>query len=220
MIVDKADIKDSDKLIFLHIPKTAGTSLRLNMMDVYGDGYFNLTPHQNINPDLTEINKYDAFSGHITIDHPVFSAFDRNVAVTVLRDPVERVISAYNYLLETDIHPLHEVALNTPLDEVLKNGDAPGAWGMSNNAVRFLGGDLEAAKTSLAAMTMVGFVENYGAFIDTLNESLPRWNVTENVSNVTRYRYYPESTKTLIAELNQLDIELYEYAKELPNAII
>ncbi len=90
--------KPTSPLYFLHIPKTAGTSLRYWLDDLFADGDW-LPCHtlQELTAvDRDRIKQYRFFSGHFS-----FSLYDflkeRPLTVTWLREPVAREISHYNY---------------------------------------------------------------------------------------------------------------------------
>jgi len=75
--------------------------------------------------------------------------------------------------------------------------------------------ELERAKEALAGMAVVGLQERFEDFCEELTRRFG-WALGEptrkNVSPVTEV---PEGLRARIAEDNQLDMELYEFAKEL-----
>lgn len=87
------------KIVFLHIPKTAGQSIHAGLVDAFGS---EVVCPARVNEQLQvmsikEINKYSVFSGHF--DWSLLDCLKGNVYVfTVLRDPLERILSFYFYL--------------------------------------------------------------------------------------------------------------------------
>jgi hypothetical protein len=86
------------KILFLHIPKTAGTSLSRGLERLASprltvahwtelQGYF---PNKGLAP-------YRLITGHLYAHQTDRPSFDRYLKITVLRDPLERFISAYNF---------------------------------------------------------------------------------------------------------------------------
>ncbi|RTE94731.1 sulfotransferase family 2 domain-containing protein [Bradyrhizobium sp. LVM 105] len=98
-------------LIFLHIPKAAGSTLNSLLMKSYkfradsrGDSFFaRYTPRELV--DLASVPRSEDdrtrpvfFTGHINLDNEIFRSMPvRYVAITLLRDPIERVISHYRF---------------------------------------------------------------------------------------------------------------------------
>jgi hypothetical protein len=85
-------------LYFLHIPKTAGTSLRFWLHDLFAKN--DLLPCHILEEvdrlDRETVNNHRFFSGHF--GWQILDYLDRPVpTLTWLRDPLKRVISNYNY---------------------------------------------------------------------------------------------------------------------------
>jgi hypothetical protein len=85
-------------IYFLHIPKTAGSSLSGIIRSAYPQ---KLAMPAYLIPQLLklnreEINKFQCFTGHFGTG--LFSLLDRNIpCVTMLRDPFERAVSFFYY---------------------------------------------------------------------------------------------------------------------------
>ena len=87
------------KLIFLHIPKTAGQSIHEALLKSYGSA--NVCPARNNNQlnsmTMAELNRFKVFSGHfnwVSLD----CLHGPKYVFTVLREPQERILSFYFYL--------------------------------------------------------------------------------------------------------------------------
>lgn len=89
------------KVIFLHIPKTAGQSVHSALTESFGADA--ICParvnEQLVKLSIQEINRYQVFSGHF--DWSLLDCIKGPKYVfTVLRNPLERILSFYFYLRE------------------------------------------------------------------------------------------------------------------------
>ena len=78
-------IIEERKAIFIHIPKTAGSALRVYFNDK-GDDKYGLSRHDNIDTIKVKFPK-----------HKEYRKF------TIVRNPYDRAVSCYFYSLETDL---------------------------------------------------------------------------------------------------------------------
>ena len=108
------------KLIFLHIPKTAGQSIHEALVKSFGSA--NVCPARNNDQlnsmTITELNRFKVFSGHF--DWVTFDCLHGPKYVfTVLREPQERILSFYFYLRDK-AKRLSLQELNEPTSKGLK----------------------------------------------------------------------------------------------------
>ncbi len=103
-----------EAVIFLHLPKTAGTTLnrlieweyRLSEMYSVDPVLFEWSAAHLRKLSLTRLRKTRMFKGHMffglheTLPQP-------STYITVLRDPVERVLSAFYFMRSYKLHPLY-----------------------------------------------------------------------------------------------------------------
>jgi hypothetical protein len=104
---------ENGALYFLHIPKTAGTSVTKWLADRLDYGM--ICPAKNwdqlvmIGPQ--ELAKYRVFAGHFGIDLEPF--LQRKITTaTLLRDPLKRTISHYRHVRRDIEHPAHKHVLH------------------------------------------------------------------------------------------------------------
>jgi hypothetical protein len=108
-------------LVFVHVPKTGGTTLNRILMrnyryrlDSYGDSFFPRYHADEVAslagpPRDDDTRRPVFFTGHIDVENEIFDHMPaRYVVVTLLRDPVERIVSHYS--LYSVLHP--EAALS------------------------------------------------------------------------------------------------------------
>ena len=94
-------------IIFNHIPKTGGTTLRIILNKVYGEdkvyfpGSTDLSGSYMQFEELTHKSQkhYQVIAGHGADYYSNF--FDRPLTITILRDPVDLFISQYQYLKQS-----------------------------------------------------------------------------------------------------------------------
>ena len=222
-----------EAIIFLHLPKTAGTTVNRLI-----EWEYRLTEMYSIDPVLFEwsaahlrklspqrLKRIRIFKGHML--YGLHKALPQPATyITVLRDPVDRVISSYYFMRSYKLHPLYwklrrenwsleDFVRNSPRDNVQSKIVAGADY--TPPCTREI---VEQAKHNLRHhFTVVGLSER-------LEESLALmklrfgWKLSSYSSfNVTRARPkkrdLPEATIDLIRQKNAFDIELYECAQEI-----
>ncbi|WP_114963981.1 sulfotransferase family 2 domain-containing protein [Tritonibacter mobilis] len=87
------------KVIFLHIPKTAGQTIHTELTRIYGKKWVSpVRVHTQAGPGIGQLPPgYKVYSGHIDWD-ALESVPEPRFVFTVLRDPLERIASFYFYL--------------------------------------------------------------------------------------------------------------------------
>lgn len=85
-------------VIFLHIPKTAGQSVHAGLESLFGDAVCPARVNDQLKTySISALRKYRIFSGHF--DWSLLDCIpEPRTVFTVLRDPVERILSFYFYL--------------------------------------------------------------------------------------------------------------------------
>src|SRR5262245_40515690 len=114
-------------LVHVHVPKAAGTTLNNILMknyryrlDSYGSDFFpRYYPDEFVSlvqPPLSDDTRRPVFfTGHIDLANDIFRYMPvRYVAITVLRDPIERIVSHYRF---------HSTLSGSPLAAEIGKGD-------------------------------------------------------------------------------------------------
>lgn len=223
---------DKHKVLFLHIPKTAGTTFYDCLKQTYGKrriAEFHGVPKNSIedfyvdiyNPQKSEIA---CIKGHMYfgLHHYLDEA---SQYITFMRDPVKRIISLYRYLQQSPNHKQHEVAANKSLSEF-----AVDCHLHKNGQTRFLaGGNITDSEDALLARAQENLKNNFAVvgLTERFDESLvlmknylnwPQFPtyVQENISKKESAKQSIEpETLLLIEQHNAADIKLYQYAKTL-----
>lgn len=229
-------LQAEDQLCFIHIPKTAGTTLTSILESKFDrDQIFPEAFLRNIKDYTPEqLAAFRLFRGHFS--HAIGGRLLRSPQmVTMLRDPVERAISAYEFMKTCIIvNPqaaiTQQKARSLPLKDYIRD---PAISGVINGQTRQLAGRvwqgdiretnpdwLEAAQAHLAEFAFVGLTEQFNESMDLLNYTFG-WSPLQQIQQlmVGRKRLKREQLTDeeleIILEHNQLDLALYNYGKTL-----
>lgn len=211
---------------FCHIPKTAGTSINLVLRRHFGSRILSAIPRstavknvyqpENLIQDCNWFPDLAGISGHYLRPFINFNPVKRRLRwFTFLRDPSRRFISHFIHQQTNGRHPAMDIR----------------EWSIqlnrSNFQVKWIAGDedLEAAKQILdEKFSFVGFVDNFENDIQHLAKNLCwdkfKWQVPANqmtARDLNLKRKIQENYhlfQDCIEENNQLDNQLFEYAKK------
>jgi hypothetical protein len=226
--------------IFLHIPKTAGVTLGNVLKLKYRPS--SILRLESLEKPLQEIEKVPldkrrharVVLGHL--HHGVHRYMPQECAyVTILREPVSRVLSMYRYIRGDPYHWLHErmLASGMTLEEFI---DCCADPGIDNHQTRLISGEgsgsfvpgkeppkltanaLANAKRNLEDFLVVGLNERFDESFILIRRAmgwrLPLY-VSSNVSKRANEGATSPKVIERILERNQLDLELYDFAREL-----
>jgi hypothetical protein len=227
-------LQPEDVLYFSHIPKTAGMTFRTIMEDQFHCHEIcpaTLNEHMDSIP-LEQMKNYRLFRGHLGfIDIPKLIPGKRLLNVNILREPVVRVVSHYDYIRRTPTDPRYDSVKDATLEEFAEKLNL-GKFGKNMQTYRVAKVAqfdlnhctpeeiLEIAKQSLDRFAFVGILEKFQESLFLLSYIFgwkPIYNSRkENASKKpkTKAELSPE-TLQIIQEQTQLDRVLYEYAQEI-----
>lgn len=227
----KASDATTSKLIFLHIPKTGGTTFNSIIDSQYQPQEIFKINGSNIEESVCKFNQLSEqeraeikiFRGHV---HFGWHRYIRAPAtyVTFLRSPVSRVISNYRHICRTPAHYLYGEVKDMSLQDYVRSKINPYLYG---GQVRFISGleseplseeMLEIAKSNLKThFSVVGLTEEFDQAL-TLAANLYKWRfpfyTRKNVAHRSS-KDISEDTIELIRETNSLDFKLYQFAQDL-----
>jgi hypothetical protein len=223
--------------LFLHVPKTAGSSLGNEIAA-------GLQPYRNISLDYLDASlphavkrqravddfvaelargaRFRSASGHITMEQAlqIKRAWPRTKIVTFLRDPVDRVISDYRYQ-RTPAHPLHEafIARYPTIADYVQARESRNKM-LKRLGVKPADGAGAAIESMERHVAFIGLVEMYPLSVNVMFrlfglDVLPSRHVrrTEDTGE-NRVEVTPE-LKARIGELNRGDAAIYDHVRSL-----
>lgn len=222
--------------LFLHIQKTAGTSIVNVARQYYGES---VTSHGDCwaySPD--ELEDVAFVSGHIGYDY-ARSLMPSRYSFVFLRDPVERILSMYYFCRKQDENEflIYKSAHEHELEEFLEAGlsDSLVKKNIWNNQVWQLAHGyghlddrriddfdpeelIELALAHLDAFDYVGFTETFdmdrNAVLKALGIPSPEHDVVENITTGRpSAQDLSASAMELLEELTILDRALYQEAR-------
>jgi hypothetical protein len=226
-------------LIYIHIPKAAGSTLQEIIAGQYAGGRsFIFTGDPARQQSFTRLPESERASFDVLLGHVQFGIHehipDPALYVTMLRDPLERVVSHYHFILARPEHYLHEslkrrgYSLRDWLLEarpiMLDNFqlrwliDTPIAQTPFGGITRAM---LDQAKWNLEnAFSVIGLVERFDESLACLASAFG-WDLAgsdiQRNANPDRPSIDALDAPTLAAirETNALELELYDFARAL-----
>lgn len=231
-----------EKLIFLHIPKAAGSTIKTIFKRQYkGNAFFLPGKHPDINTLKEKIvlgNNIKLIFGHL--DFGIHDDIGKDYRyATMIRNPIERIISHYYYVQRQPNHYLYDQAFkenNFSLAQYVENGLSPE---LNNGQVRMLIGAggfhkknytkhkipfgkcelwmLEEAKMNIEKhFVFCGVQEKFDESLILMKKKL-NWEknigyVSQNItSQRKKYSEFENKTLEIIKRYNSLDLKLYEW---------
>lgn len=206
-------------LIFLHIMKTGGTTLTNIICNQYAENihYRKGWMPSGVLEYYDELEKADSLCGHFWFG--VHRYLSRPFTyITLLRDPIEQVISWFYYRYKSQ----HLDQFNGSLDEYISSNKFNHET--VNLQTRFICGDktsdLERAKENLKKhFTLVGITELFDESVFLMKKELGWENIGYKRVNTNNNRpdknQILQSTINKIKEKNKMDLELYYFARQI-----
>lgn len=227
-------------IIFLHTPKAAGSTLSSiihkqfsagSICSISKNGRFGILEEEFKALPSSEREKITCLEGHMSYGLHQYMAQPCGY-VTLLRNPIERIISHYHYVLRTPHHYLHQYLIDgMSLSEYVKSGISPE---LNNGQTKIVAGipwhdrpweDVYTPPDMLQTaienirnhFIVIGLSERFDDSVLLMKKKLGWKNIFYQKQHVGRRKHQTEiseSTLDIIKEKNKLDLELYCFAKE------
>ena len=232
---------DASVDVFLHIPKTGGSTLRTLLYEEYEGALLKVSYRKEgrtlpqLVGDLRSITP-EQWNGHRLVFGHVGFGIHREIPrpvtyFTLVRHPVDRLMSQYLHSRRTADAAHHDAAVSYSLVECLRRGLVPRwinplVWTLSEAQWQMEMGErgdepcdeasLAEATRNLDAFAVVGLTERYDMSVAAMRSVLG-WQqatyTTSNVGETPAWRRDPELRREL-ASLVELDLRLYETATQ------
>ncbi|MGQ7794075.1 sulfotransferase family 2 domain-containing protein [Faunimonas sp. B44] len=211
------------QIAFLHIPKTAGTSVRAALVRAYGRNEVVFIQPQNAPDDLST---YRVVGGHFNAAFIKSRIPDAEV-VTILRDPTNRVLSLYRYWTARQIPWVTRLTLEqfaeTSHPGCIRHIDNSQAWQIANSELprdrRKMAGTSDdelfaMAVTNLEKCAVVGTTERLSEFSRAMHVRfripfhIPHLNASQSGGGSSQIS---ECAREAIERRTAVDRRLYDY---------
>jgi len=209
--------------LFLHVPKTAGSTLagvfRANELN---SQFYHFWSHPRLH-ELPILQEKSSIFGHFR--YGLHTYINKTCTyITWLREPVSRVISYYHFHLQDSQDPFHEFAKRYSFDEWVERSPAA-----HNEMTKCLSGirsedepsnkTFEIAKHHLRSFGFVGLQEYFDESLVLMKSYLGFTNIGYSMVKVGTHKPKEEeiSLQTIenIRRYNRMDVELYRIAQEI-----
>lgn len=209
------------KFIFLHVPKTGGSSLLKILEQNYGkENVLKVKREDCLEANKKGILLSSTIPNHIEAIHGHFRYAeiedivhrDKPILVTFLREPKGRLISNYNWWKETIRRGNNEASksrVNEPFTSYMRHRET------RNKITHFLKG------ADLKQFHFIGFFENYEADLKRLANKM-EWPIREVTHEKNSKQFINKEvielnffTRLLFKALNAEDEKLYQEAKKI-----
>jgi|GEM_PF-6354084 len=236
-------LTENQPLVFVHIPKTAGTTFKQILFDKFPqDSHrpwdFMALPYSNF-------SDYRLYYGHFYY-HVIQKLMPKpSTYMSFFRNPIERSISHYYYLYNAKKKNPHILDLQKTPDTLAEFIDSKHSIDIIDLQTRFLGTQLafstheeltkaiaemdnqvlagyrikaEDAYSIVDSLDFIGLTEEFDKSLTVLCHTFG-WEPVENsiTENVGSYKRPSQALINKIIDLNQEDLKLYDYAVKVFN---
>ena len=223
-MIKLAKKQEDVRILFVHVPKSGGMSLYNALADAVGKRrsirFYSASEEQKekyLAMDEKSLRKHALISGHFSYPFFLKKAISDYKPITLIRDPIDRELSAYFYMKTHQEHPMYDRLKKVDLYEFV-NRRLKRTQG-NRHCHQLCGeGTFEAAKKVIDEnYYLVSTVEYMNEFCQILQRNLGIEKIdikrdNETLFRMSRKELHPDLIDK-IAQLNKEDIKLYNYVK-------
>lgn len=199
-------------LYFLHIPKTAGTSLNKIIKAQFKNNkvYPFATYHQVFTNTKLNLDSFEMVAGHFTMSF--VKNFNNPVdTFTVFRNPVSRVISAYNHFMR---EPEANFEFNYFKKCNIKQALQTYPWLFSNQQIKHLGWNDNILNMPRHKIPIPFSIENWKNFYENVNMDKIYKNACENLEKLFLFGFTDRINEFINNIFKKMN---WSVPKEIPN---
>lgn len=227
-LVNRNSKEQQPLLLYMHIPKTAGTSLYSNISNNLINSNYMFYWQKNIDPYIKDHSLF--IGGHFDANFHKRFAHRHTQYMTIIRDPIERITSLFYYVRQLKSHPYYNLFNSTSLKKLFSDNKIKKQinFNVINNwQIRVLNNhredDLYLAIEELEKnFTIIGTTDRFDETLKLVQGQLPIHESIHSKSvNVTKDK--PPISKEviqLIHEYNKKEFALYYYANAKLDSLI
>ncbi len=227
----------NETVIFLHIPKTAGSTLLHILQRAYKpeNRLFieddSIHEPERVLSSMSNAQKREIalLAGHVEFGIHTWLPQPATY-FTILRHPIERIISDYYFLHQTPHHPLHDQVVNgqislqeyVDIPLVMDNSQTrmlAGAWRQSGGPCTVK--TLQKANENIQThFSLIGLTEHFDESLVLLQrrfgwKSILYHSPLNKTANRPHLKDLPKKTVEAIIRANEYDLDLYTFAQTL-----
>lgn len=222
-------MKQDSLIVFLHIPKCAGTSISAAIAEHFGREncyyYGKNEPYKRYEQSAPNLGQFQFVKGHLTLDQVNLIRGPKKI-FTLMREPVERVLSWFEFMARQQRTTLHPFASSGDAHTFIQKcldaqADPDSPRSIKKNVVELSNGMCQRLTGSENADLAVQAIKDRSIKVldqgklDTEASELWGWLglpelAIPQLNTAPRKKEYPKSVIERIRELNTEDAKLYE----------
>lgn len=218
------EVQMSSKIVFFHAQRTAGTFLKSLFISQYGKEkclFYQTSSHYKKWADLDAdtLSRFKVYGGHENFsDNSSLSGLSK-LFISIVRNPLDRAISLYQYIQNKSDHRLHEFALSLNIVDFYKKAyDLVPDYVSNTQTLRVTGKHcFQDSKRFLDQnFYLLAPFERLSEVVEFMSKQF-KWSnfapIVQKQRKLAPHYWENDELLDLVYKQNQCDYALYEYSK-------